>query len=208
MSEQGRLIINARGENAKAIAHGTSGVMLQVTAHADRTTHMNHGTTVEIELTKRECAALALQMLDAAGYSAAISDMSQKPPRDISLQVAGASRVAKCPDNRQSIYEHVGTDKHAIERVARCYGDAATPTLNELHDRLKLAFFRNDIRYTDAGLRAVAHDLKKFLLRYEQPFGAQGGPRQADREAPKSETREERATNAAIHDMPFGEGKG
>jgi hypothetical protein len=87
MSEQGRLIINARGESAKAITHGKS-VTVQATARADRCYFQRENgivtsqVTTEVEFTRREAAAFALQILDAAGYAAEIKSAS--------------SRVTKC----------------------------------------------------------------------------------------------------------------
>lgn len=95
MSDQGRLIINARGESAKAIAVD-KGVRVQVTARIDAMSlHLASGAWMlatdvdadyawteacsEIELPKREAAALALQILDAAGYGAEVSATPRGP---------------------------------------------------------------------------------------------------------------------------------
>lgn len=93
----GRLIINARGESARAEATD-GGVRVQMTALADNVTLLPVPAThipsawsesrVEVTFANREAVALALQILDAAGYCAAVApkdyykvDMGQITPR-------------------------------------------------------------------------------------------------------------------------------
>jgi hypothetical protein len=69
MSDQGRLIFNSRGESAKATVDGDK---VRVQASAFHYVDWSEGITVEVEFSKREAAAFALQVLDAAGYAAEV----------------------------------------------------------------------------------------------------------------------------------------
>lgn len=77
----GRLIINARGESAKAIATD-GGVRVQMTGLNDSmSTFGDLVNTMELRFSKREVVALALQILDAAGYAATAQARAGSPSR-------------------------------------------------------------------------------------------------------------------------------
>lgn len=73
MSDNGRLIINSRGETVQVLAIGGSqsrAFLLQTMVRTDRATVLDHGITSELEMTPREMIALAAKLADQAGYAA------------------------------------------------------------------------------------------------------------------------------------------
>lgn len=102
--EQGRLIINRTGESAKAIQvlRGT-GIRLQCNALLYFINTQKGMITAEVEFAPREAVALALQILDAAGYAAeahpregnwpAVFHNKERPARETALALSHTEQL-------------------------------------------------------------------------------------------------------------------
>jgi hypothetical protein len=106
-----RLIINAGGETVRAMDVDGGKVRVQVYAHLNHATvalaqpdgrngSQIVGHTVEVELARNDAAAFALQVLNAAGYSAAIELVNpaaarqerQRKGEDMPTELRGSAR--------------------------------------------------------------------------------------------------------------------
>ena len=95
-----RLIINGSGESARAEQHGQGTIVLSVDFRTGDYTPLRRAdgaewTSAGIRLAPKEAAALALQLLNAAGYAAEIQVLPPAVRRDMAVDVQPLRRARK-----------------------------------------------------------------------------------------------------------------